>query len=366
MRWSVLAVGMCLATSAARADTPELELRTYKVTLQTPSSARSPEAVIAFSPDGGLGVHGYDPARKQWVTLSAPLFDELTVEGDTFTFLFPGPPGKPPVTLRLTQAQLDAGVLLRNVGACDAKARLRLSKRAPSRTRCPSLMDYEESTKGYEKYLREVRKRPGCWFLQTPLPEGTCTLFSSGRYYAAPHVANQRPLLETYLGYELPLEDQWEVRLRYCAKAEDRRCRNVHPLKEALESGHPELVPVLLKEGADPKEPELLQKAYESGQEEAFKALLAAGAPIQETDLNQASASASPKWMEYLLKAGARPGAAHLMSVVLGGHEELARKMLALNPPGDLTPVLAEAERRGLEGLVGELRARGVGPRDGG
>jgi hypothetical protein len=369
MRWSALAavVGMSLASSAARADTPELEQRTFKATQQTPSGARSLEAVASISRER-ITLHGYDPARKQWATLIIPLFDELTVEGDTFTFLFPGPPGKPRVTLRLTQAQLDGRLVIKGAGACDAKAGLRLTKRAPLRIDCPSLMDHSEDNEGYEKYLRKVRKRPGCWFLQDPLPAGTCTLFSSERYYASPHRQDRLPYLESYLGYELPL-DELEVRLRYCSKADDPRCLDVHPLKEAFESGHPELVPVLLREGADPKEPGLLRAAITGGHEEAFQALLAAGAPIQEHDLQLATLHESPKWMELLLKAGARPGPAYLMDAVNRGREDLARKLLAINPPGDWTGLMNEAVRRDMKGLVEDLLARGAqlpAPRDGG
>jgi hypothetical protein len=97
MRWKVLAVGMglCLVSSAARADIIWGQERSYKATLQTPSGVRSPEVVASYSPDG-IFVNGYDPARKQWVTLLVPLFDELTLENGTFTFVFPGPPERLP------------------------------------------------------------------------------------------------------------------------------------------------------------------------------------------------------------------------------------------------------------------------------
>jgi ankyrin repeat protein len=359
MRWKVLAVGvgLCLATSTARADVVWGQERTYKATLQTPSGARSPEVVAVFSPDA-IYLNGYDPARKQWVTLLAPLFDELTVENGTFTFVFPGPPGAPPVTLKLTQAQMNVTVRLRDPGACGPKVSLRLSQKKRAHVSCPSLMDYEENDEGYKKYQQAVRKQPRCWFLREPAPKDTCALFHMQRYYDAPHRSDTPQPLESYLGYALPLNDM-ATRLRYCNKADDGRCLDVRPLVEALQSGHPELVPVLLEEGADPQSAGALLAAIEGKHEEALKALLAAGATVQEHDLELATASGDPRWMEHFLKAGARPRTDDLLGAVEQGHEGLARKMIDAGVPIP-SSLMAKAASQGMEGLVRVLLARKV------
>ncbi len=254
---------------------------------------------------------------------------------------------------------MNVTVRLRDPEACGPKVNLRLSKKTQqSRVKCPSLMDYEENDAGYDAYQKAVRKHPRCWFLREPAPKNSCALFDVQRYHPSPHRSDIPQPLESYLGYPLPLNDV-VTRLRYCNKAADGRCLDVNPLREALQSGHPELVPVLLKEGADPNAPGVLLAAIEGKHEEALKALLSAGATVMEHDLSLATSSGEPRWMEHFLKAGACPRPEDLLSAVEQGHEGLARKMVTAGvqiPPSLMT----EAAIRGMEGLVRDLIARKV------
>jgi hypothetical protein len=318
-----LAVVAGVALPAA-ADLPWSARRTYQV---QSGGAAAGRALVGYGEHVSI-VTGKEPKTGKTVRVRIPLFDELLVEGNRFTFKFkvvPPPRSRARLllpemgSLTLTDVRLQ-GVLLENPKLCRSPKPFKLSVWKGGAFKCPPLpRDYEQPDDVYEP-------DPCAEAWSSPTEKLCDARFGLSR---APDAAGAPAVHWTeYLGTPLAWEDL-TVRALYCHFYTDARCVGQFTQKSysgnqatapwALENGVPDVITALAEAGVDINERSLagreaLLEAVENNREEAVRVLLRAGLKVKdlrtdggESVLMRAAARGNLPIARMLVEAGADP-----------------------------------------------------------